>query len=209
MANFNAYIPLLRKIEGGFVNDPDDPGGATNKGITLKTFEIFAQSLLGIEPTLENLKALTDSQAAKIFKVGWWNKMKGNKIKSQDVAEIVIDHSIHSNRRVATKMAQRVMNRLGQFLVDDGVFGTLTLKAINTVNPAKFHKLYKKARIEYYKRLTDLKPRLRKFLPGWINRANKFEFEGASAFPFVLLVTAITVGILIFKDEKEQVQKAV
>ncbi len=59
MASFDLYLPQLLRFEGGFVDDPNDPGGATNRGITLATFQRCAQALLGQAPTLQNLRALT------------------------------------------------------------------------------------------------------------------------------------------------------
>jgi len=47
MASLDLYLPQLLRFEGGYVDDPADPGGATNLGITLATFERYAQPLLG------------------------------------------------------------------------------------------------------------------------------------------------------------------
>jgi lysozyme family protein len=91
VANFDVFLPLLLKFEGGFVNDPADPGGATNKGITLQTFRGCAQNLLGLEPTLDNLKSLTDAQAGAIYRDLYWNKTRGDDIDSQTLANIVCD----------------------------------------------------------------------------------------------------------------------
>lgn len=53
MASFDLFFPQLLRFEGGFVDDPSDPGGATNRGITLATFERYAPTLLGLQPTLQ------------------------------------------------------------------------------------------------------------------------------------------------------------
>src|ERR1700693_6658589 len=63
MASFDLFLPLLLKVEGGYVDDPEDPGGETNKGITMSVFQHCAHEILGIDPTSENLKGLTDAQA--------------------------------------------------------------------------------------------------------------------------------------------------
>ncbi|OCG94277.1 N-acetylmuramidase, partial [Xanthomonas euvesicatoria] len=91
MADFNAFFPTLLKHEGGFVNDPVDPGGATNKGITLSTFKACAQNLLGIEPSLANLRALTDAQAGVIYKAQYWDRLRADQIALQPLANIVFD----------------------------------------------------------------------------------------------------------------------
>ena len=82
MADFNSFFPTLLKHEGGYVDDPVDPGGATNKGVTLATFRQCVQSLLGIESTLANLRALTDAQAGTIYKALYWDKIRGDQIAS-------------------------------------------------------------------------------------------------------------------------------
>ena len=55
MADFNVFLPILLGFEGGYVNDPTDPGGETNKGVTMKTFQQCSHGLLGLDPTSDNL----------------------------------------------------------------------------------------------------------------------------------------------------------
>ena len=81
MASFDVFFPTLLKYEGGFVNDPSDPGGATNKGVTLGAFQNCAKRYLGIEPTLDNLKALSDAQAGKIYKPLYWDTRRSSCLK--------------------------------------------------------------------------------------------------------------------------------
>ena len=75
--DFQAFI---LKVEGGYVNDPNDNGGETNMGITIGTFQSHAPSLLGIAGTSANLKALTKAQHLKILKY-YWDQAKGDQYK--------------------------------------------------------------------------------------------------------------------------------
>jgi lysozyme family protein len=75
MANFDLFLPLLLEFEGGYVDDPEDPGGETNKGVTMAVFRECSLELLGIDPTSDALKALTDAQAGIIYKARYWNLM--------------------------------------------------------------------------------------------------------------------------------------
>src|SRR4051812_5514526 len=112
MASFELYFPTLLRHEGGFVNNPKDPGGATNKGVTLKTFETCARQYLGIEPTLDNLRALTDAQAARIYKPLYWDEVHGDEIELQELADIVFDFQVNAGG-AASKLLQKVLNDLG------------------------------------------------------------------------------------------------
>ncbi len=67
MASFDLFLPMLLQNEGGYVDNPNDPGGETNKGITMATFCQCSHALLGIDPTSENLQALTVAQAGIIY----------------------------------------------------------------------------------------------------------------------------------------------
>ena len=173
MAKFEAFIKTLLKHEGGFVNDPADPGGATNKGITFKTFKQYAKDTLGIEPTLENLKNLSDGQASKIYKKGYWDKIRGDEIKDQNLANIVFDFYVNAGKNAA-KLLQQVINKLGGNLVVDGIIGSVTMEALAKLDQKKVYMLYKKSRVDYYQRLCERNPRLKKFLKGWLNRVNSF-----------------------------------
>lgn len=65
-------IAFVRRWEGGYVDDPNDPGGATNKGITLATFKRWRASQGQPEPTKDDLRALTDAEANQIYLEWYW-----------------------------------------------------------------------------------------------------------------------------------------
>ncbi len=175
MADFNAFFSTMLKHEGGFVNDPVDPGGATNKGVTMGTFKNCAQQYLGIEPTLENLKALTDEQAGKIYKPLYWDKVHGDDIELQELANIVFDFQVNAGGN-ASKLLQRVLNDLGATppLAVDGAIGPGTMKALKALDQKEVYRRYKQGRIDYYQDLVAKRPSLAKFLKGWFNRVNSF-----------------------------------
>ena len=73
--------------EGGFVNDLRDPGGATNKGITIATFK----SVFGKDKTINDLKKITADQWQTIFKKYYWDRYKADQIKDDYVAFLLVD----------------------------------------------------------------------------------------------------------------------
>ena len=173
MADFKQFFPTLLKFEGGYVNDPADPGGATNKGVTMHTFKRFAESLLHIQPTLENLKNLTDDQAGVIYKHEYWDKIHGDDIAFQPLADIIFDFYVNAGSH-ATKLLQRELNTLGAHLTVDGAIGPASIEAMKHVDPKVLYKRYKAGRITYYEHLVQVHPALRKFLHGWLKRVNEF-----------------------------------
>lgn len=175
MANFDAFLTTLLGFEGGFVNDPADPGGATNKGITMKTFSRCAKTLLGIEPSLGNLKALTNEQAGKIYKALYWDTVRGDEIASQELANIVFDFHVNAGAN-ATRLLQNVMNAAGASpnVAVDGVIGPVTMQALARLDQQDVYRRYKQGRIDYYRHLAASRPALAKFLKGWLNRVNAF-----------------------------------
>jgi len=175
MASFDAFFPTLLKHEGGFVNDPADPGGATNKGITLATFQSSAKQYLGIDPTLGNLKTLTDAQAGEIYKPLYWDKVRGDDIELQELADIVFDFQVNAGGS-ASKLLQRVLNELGTQppVAVDGDIGPGTMAALNRMDQRAIYRRYKQGRIDYYQDLVAKRPALGKFLNGWLKRVNSF-----------------------------------
>lgn len=171
MAEFNLFLPLVLKFEGGFVNDPVDPGGATNKGITMATFRSVAPP--GEPPTLDDLKALTDEEAGKIYRARYWNLMCGDDIEHQELANIVCDFYVNAGNN-ATKLLQQVMNEMGASIQVDGHIGPGSIIALTLLDQAEVYRRYKSGRILYYQRLVANQPALAKFLKGWLNRVNAF-----------------------------------
>jgi lysozyme family protein len=170
MATFDLFLPMLLGFEGGYVNDPDDPGGETNKGITMAVFRECSHKLLGIDPTSENLKTLTDTQAGIIYKSRYWDPMQGDAINLQHLANIVCDFYINAGTH-ATTLLQHTLNRMGANLVVDGKIGTASIQFLNTVDQTDVYRQYKQGRINYYQGLAQRYPR---FLQGWLNRVNSF-----------------------------------
>lgn len=173
MASFNAFLPILLRFEGGFVNDPDDPGGATNKGITLQTFRTCAKNLLGIEPTLDNLRRLTDAQAGTIYQALYWNKVHGDEIALQDLANILCDFYVNAGA-AAAKLLQTILNEKDPSVTVDGVIGPACMSALAGADQAEVYMRFKQGRINYYRSLAQRQPSLAKFLNGWLNRVNAF-----------------------------------
>jgi len=173
MANFELFLPLLLQHEGGFVDDPLDPGGATNKGVTFTTFCSCSTTLLGVDPTLNNLKSLTDQQAGKIYRADYWNKVCGDEIQSQNLANIVCDFYVNSPE-AAAKLLQTILNQLGASLTVDGCIGPATIRALGAVDENEVYRRYKAGRIAFYRNLVQENPSMSKFLNGWLNRVNSF-----------------------------------
>ena len=173
MASFDLFLPMLLKFEGGYVDDPDDPGGETNKGITMAVFQQCAHALLGIEPSSQNLKGLSDAQAGIVYRSRYWDRMQGDLFSSQDLANIVCEFFVNAGTH-ATALLQNVLNAMGAQLVVDGETGPATFQAFSGLDSTLVYSSYKEGRIQYYQQLVASKPTLARFLNGWLARVNAF-----------------------------------
>lgn len=170
MASFDLFLPMLLRFEGGYVNDPSDPGGETNKGITMATFRQCSHELLGLDPTSENLQSLTDAQAGIVYRALYWDKMSGDDVQLQDLANIVCDFYVNAGTN-ATVLLQRILNSMGAHVAEDGSIGPASVQALNVLNQTEVYRQYKQGRINYYQNLGQRFPQ---FLQGWLNRVNAF-----------------------------------
>jgi len=170
VASFDLFLPMLLRFEGGYVDDPTDPGGETNKGITMATFRHCSHDLLGLDPTSENLKALTDAQAGIVYRNLYWNKISGDDIPLQDLANIVCDFYVNAGTH-ATLLLQQVLNGMGAHVVQDGAIGPASIQALNGFDQMEVYRQYKQGRINYYQNLGQRFPQ---FVRGWLNRVNAF-----------------------------------
>lgn len=169
MADFEKALKLVLKWEGGYVNHPNDPGGHTNLGITYYTFERYA-SVIGVAPSISNLKQLSKENAAKIYKIGFWDKIKGDQIKDQQVANLIFDSYVNMGN-MAVRIVQRQLK-----LLSDGKFGERTLSAVNFDDPKSLFNRIKYSRASFYAGLISNKPKLQVFERGWNNRIDSFRY---------------------------------
>ena len=76
--NYQQCLEMILHHEGGYVNHPEDPGGATNLGVTLRVY----QEWIGRKVTLDMMKELKVSDVAPIYKKNYWNRVKGDQLQS-------------------------------------------------------------------------------------------------------------------------------
>lgn len=123
-SNYGLALSLVLKHEGGFVNHPKDPGGATNKGITIGTFRKF----YGDTMTIEGLKNITDVQVGVVYKAGYWDKAHCDSLPN-GVDIVVFDMAVNAGPSRSIKLLQKSLN-----VGADGVIGPETLKALSEVS---------------------------------------------------------------------------
>lgn len=168
MANFKLYFPTLLQYEGGWVNDPADAGGCTNLGVTIPALKSFR----GKSVTCTDIKNLTKGEAELIYKKNYWDKIKGDDIKSQSVAEFLADYAVHSGISKASKVVQELVG-----VNADGVIGPKTVDAINKQDSKTLFDKLKLNRRTYFEGIVRANPSQQKFLKGWMNRINSFVFK--------------------------------
>lgn len=169
--------------EGGYVNDPDDPGGATNFGVTIGTMRALGMDLNRdgrIDAT--DVKALTRAQAEQIF-VEHYFRRPGLSQLPQAVQASVFDMYVNAGAN-AVKILQKLVTRMGFPAAADGVVGPKTVAAVAEAAlaaPAHLADAYGIARRNYYYALADQRPASRKYARarqggkgGWITRAEEF-----------------------------------
>ena len=167
MADAKKLKPFILRWEGGYVNDPVDKGGATNKGITLATFRQF----YGATATVDQLKALTDEQWLHIFRCGFWDKFKADDIANQSVANLCVDWAWASGVGTAIRQVQALLG-----VSVDGIVGAKTLAAINKANQRHLFAKIKSVRLRFVENIVKRNTTQRKFLNGWKNRINALSY---------------------------------
>ena len=164
----NNFAKAYRKTiaaEGGFSQHPLDPGGATMKGVTLKTYSAH----LGRQATVEELKAIPEEHLLTIYGQGYWDKCRCDDLPSGlDVC--VFDWAVNSGPRRAVMALQELAG-----VTPDGDVGPKTLAAVASwwgyYGPKTCIAMYQNERMEY---LEDL-PTFKVFGNGWTKRVIDME----------------------------------
>ena len=156
MSKFDDIIEVVLEHEGGYVNDPKDPGGETNFGIAKRS-----------HPDVD-IKNLTREGAKEIYKEVQWDK---NKVESlpEELWHIYFDMCVNQGKSRAVKIIQRAVNGKGGSLTVDGGMGPMTIAAIGK-SRVELDRV-RAYRVKYYSDLVTKKPDLERFYFGWFKRA--------------------------------------
>ncbi|WP_170557467.1 holin-associated N-acetylmuramidase [Ruegeria atlantica] len=169
--------------EGGFVDDPDDPGGATKYGVTVHTMRRLGLDLSG-DGAIDgaDVRKLSKVQAIDIF-IRHYFELPRLGLLPTVVQPSVFDMYVNAGVQ-AVRLLQQLLREMGFNVVVDGAVGPQTAKACMDAakpDPATFADAYGIARRNYYFRLADRRPASRKYARsraggkgGWIKRAEEF-----------------------------------
>ena len=152
---FDEIIDIVLEHEGGYVNDPDDPGGETKYGISKKAYPD------------EDIKELTVERAKELYKRDYWDRYRTGDLPDR-LRHIYVDMCINMGGGRAIKILQEACNSKNSNKIDvDGGMGPMTLKAATSVEDFRLRAF----RVLYYSELIAKKPTLAKFWVGWFRRS--------------------------------------
>ena len=172
MAKVEVLVPFILSWEGGFSCHPNDKGGATNKGVTIATWRSVGYDKDGDgDIDVDDLRKITDSDAvSRVLKPHYWDRWKADQIKSQSVANILVDW-VWASGANGIKPVQELLG-----VKVDGIVGAKTLAALNARNPRQLFDEIKKEREAYIERIVKNNPTQAVFKRGWLNRLNSIGF---------------------------------
>ncbi len=182
MSKFKKAYNITSIHEGGYANVTGDYGGETYKGISRRYHPgwdgwIIIDSVKASRDLKRN-EFIKDKYLDKLvegfYELKFWRKYGCHLIADQKIANFVYDYSVLAGVRGSTTL-QKALNDLGQNVVVDGQIGPQTATAIIRVNRDLLLNTMIQRRVNYHKRRVNIKPSQKKFLNGWINRANSFK----------------------------------
>lgn len=149
--------------EGGYVDHPADPGGATNMGITHKTLAAWR----GRSVSKAEVKALTRMEAEAIYRANYWAAVKADQLPA-GVDHVVFDAAVNSGPGQAARWLQRALG-----VTADGAIGPVTLAAAAKTDARDLIERYTETRMNFLRGL----PTWKNFKNGWTTRVNRVEDE--------------------------------
>lgn len=183
MANFDIAIKTVLSHEGRYIDHKNDPGGATNFGISLR----FLLSIGDLDKdswpdgdinhdghiNVEDIKFLDEDSASELYRLYFWDENGYDRIHSDIIASKLLDLAVNIGNVGANKIAQRAIRSVtGLKLIEDGIFGERTVSCINMCDSKLTNSLLAAIKSEaagYYRSIKYKGHEV--FLRGWLNRA--------------------------------------
>lgn len=197
MADHKYIIPFILKWEGGLSSDagdtaaahqvPDGSGNHTNKGVTWKVWEfVFGNSA----ESVKRFYAMSSGDWGQIFKPLFWDKMGGDKIKSQRIADVLVNWAWAAGTSAPSKAIQKIVG-----VTPDGIIGNQTIQAINSSNELDIFTKLKAKNISFFNNLAS-KPQYRKFKNDWAKRLTDLFTNYITKIKTNSVLTFALIGVL-------------
>ncbi len=189
MARFETSLALVLRHEGGYVFDPDDPGGETYRGIARRYHPDWPGWAIvdghkaegGDFPARLGADEALQAQVAEFYRINFWNRLWGDRLPDQALADELLDTAVNMGVRRAVAFLQEALNLLNRNqhdyldLAEDGLLGPKTLAALHTClahDGAHLLKLCNLLQGMHYIDTARRNPVQEKFLRGWLSRVS-------------------------------------
>lgn len=173
MADFESAFQHVIKNEGGYVNDPKDPGGETYKGVARNIHSKWlGWTLIDMEKSKKDFPKCLDSnlelsgEIKHFYKINYWDKVRADEITNQEVAFSIFDFGVNAGIATSATLAQKVIGAK-----TDGVIGQQSIESINNYDAEKFLSAFTIAKIARYINIVKKRPTSQKYFYGWVRRA--------------------------------------
>lgn len=160
-SSFEEALKFVLHHEGGWSDDPRDPGGATMKGVTIGVYKEY----LGRDVSKDELKNIPQEHLLNIYKTRYWDKAKCDELKA-GVDLSVFDLAVNGGTGRAAKILQRCVGA-----TEDGVIGPKTMALVNSIPAKELIILFAEERRNFYKGLKAFEH----FGRGWLRRTDECE----------------------------------
>lgn len=160
-SNFGKVQPIIDKWEGGYVDDPRDPGGATNMGVTIFTLARWR----GHQVSKADVKALTRAEVWQIMKTYYYDVVRGDDLPI-GLATGVHNAAVLSGPKRAATWLQQSMQALGSPVGVDGAIGNETIGLVNQLDGNALMEQFFRRQEAFYRSLSTFDH----FGKGWMSR---------------------------------------
>jgi len=155
-SDWQKSFELMLKSEGGYVNNPADPGGMTNLGVTKATWENW----VGRASDEAEMRGLTPEKVEPLYKKKYWDAVRGDELPT-GISYLCFDFAVNAGAGRSIKTLQTAVG-----VTPDGGFGPMTMAAVQAVDPVDLIERFSQAKEDFYRSLTTFAT----FGKGWLNR---------------------------------------
>jgi len=169
MASFELFAAKLFPLEGGFSDDPNDRGGATDRGVTIDTWRQtgYDKDNDG-DIDREDIRLLSVEDCMNLLRYNYWDRWRGDEIRDQRVAAMLVDW-LWCSGKWGIIIPQRLLG-----VKADGIAGPVTIGRLNHENPGRFLIKVYNSRVAFIRDIIRNDPAQKRFEKGWMNRVNEF-----------------------------------